>query len=85
MSGGVEKERARELVSTRSGLGPLWWASWVNRGWLDAWVGVVGGVENPEAAEEYKVQGGYLSLSLVPLDADLFCAFSIGIVDRVGW
>lgn len=51
VSGGVEMERDREIASRRSGLGPLGWASWVNTGWLDAWVGVVGGVESPEAAE----------------------------------
>lgn len=49
VSGGVERERERELCSGRSGLGPLCWASWVNTGWLDAWVGVWGGVESPEA------------------------------------
>lgn len=51
MSGGVERERDRVVGSERSGLGPLDWASWVNTGWLDTWVGVVGGVESPEAAE----------------------------------
>lgn len=49
MSGGVERQRERELGSRRSGLGPLCWASWVNTGWLAACVGVVGGVESPEA------------------------------------
>lgn len=49
MSGGVESERDRELVSRHSGLGLAGWASWVNTGWLDDWVGVVGGVESPEA------------------------------------
>ncbi len=51
MSGGVESERDLELASRRSGLGLLGWASGVNTGWLDDWVGVVGGVERPEAAE----------------------------------
>lgn len=37
------------LTSGRSGLGLLGWASWVNTGWLDDWVGVGGGVERPEA------------------------------------
>lgn len=51
VSGGVESERDRELDSRRSGLGLLGWASGagVNTGWLDDWVGVVGGVERPEA------------------------------------
>lgn len=53
MSGGVESERDREVGSRRSGLGLVSWASWVNTGWLDDWVGVVGGgVESPEAAEK---------------------------------
>lgn len=51
MSGGVEREWARELGSRRSGLGPIGWTSWLSTGWLDAWVGVEGGVESPEAAE----------------------------------
>lgn len=58
MSGGVDRERARVPGSRRSGLGPLCcWASWLNTGWLNAWVGVVGGVgvESPEAAERDKV------------------------------
>lgn len=55
MSGGVESERDREVGSRRSGLGLVSWASWVNTGWLDDWVGVVGGgVESPEAAEKQK-------------------------------
>lgn len=51
VSGGVKSERDRELISRRSGLGLLDWASWENTGWLDDWVGVAGGVESPEAAE----------------------------------
>lgn len=49
VSGGVESERDRGVTSCRSGLGLLCWASWVNTGWLDDCVGVVGGVESPEA------------------------------------
>lgn len=76
MSGGVERERERELCSGRSGLGPLCWTSWVNTGWLDAWVGVWGGVESPEAEERYRVQNRYLSLSLVSLDVNPYRTFS---------
>lgn len=49
VSGGVERERDRVVGSERSGLGPLCGLSGVNMGWLGASVGVVGGVERPEA------------------------------------
>lgn len=52
MSGGIDSERERLVASTCSALGVLGRASWVNTGWLDDWVGVVGGVESPEAADE---------------------------------
>lgn len=52
MSGGVDSERERLVASACSALGVLGRASWVNTGWLDDWVGVVGGVESPEAADE---------------------------------
>lgn len=51
MSGGVDSERVLGVASRCSTLGILSWVSWVNTGWLDDWVGVVGGVESPEAAE----------------------------------
>lgn len=57
MSGGVVRERDLELGSKRSGLGLLSWASWVNTGWPDTWVGVVGGVESPEAVKRLKNKG----------------------------
>lgn len=49
VSGGVERERDRVVGSERSGLGPLCGLSGVNMGWLDACVGVAGGVESPDA------------------------------------
>lgn len=52
VSGGVERERDRVVGSERSersGLGPLCGLSGVNMGWLEACVGVAGGVETPEA------------------------------------
>lgn len=52
MSGGIDSERERLAASACSALGVLGRASWVNTGWLDDWVGVVGGVESPEAADE---------------------------------
>lgn len=52
MSGGMDSERERLVASACSALGVLGRASWVNTGWLDDWVGVVGGVESPEAADE---------------------------------
>lgn len=50
VSGGVDSERDLGVASRCSGLGAHGWASWVNTGWLEDWVGVVGGVESPEAA-----------------------------------
>lgn len=52
MSGGIDSERERLVASACSVLGVFGRASWVNTGWLDDWVGVVGGVESPEAADE---------------------------------
>lgn len=51
MSGGVDNERDRVDASRCSGGAELVWASWGNIGWLDDWVGVVGGVERPEAVK----------------------------------
>lgn len=46
----MDRERSREVGSRRSGLGPLCCcASWLNTGWLEAWVGVEGDVDSPEA------------------------------------
>lgn len=71
------RERDLELGSKRSGLGLLGWTSWVNTGWLDTWVGVVGGVESPEAVKTLKkkeqVQHRYLNLSLVSLNVNPYC------------
>lgn len=52
VSGGIDSERDRLLVSTGSVLGVIGRTSWVNAGWLDDWVGVGGGVEIPEAEGE---------------------------------
>lgn len=49
VSGGIDSERDRLVVSTGSALGVIGRTSWVNAGWLDDWVGVGGGVEIPEA------------------------------------
>lgn len=49
-SGGEERERERASRRSRRS-GALRWTSWGNRGWLGDWVGVVGGVERPEAVE----------------------------------
>lgn len=54
VSGGVDNVRDLGVGSRCSALGILGWTSWVNTGWLDDWVGVVGGVESPEAAERLK-------------------------------
>lgn len=52
VSGGIDSERDRLVVSTGSALGVIGRTSWVNAGWLDDWVGVGGGVEIPEAEGE---------------------------------
>lgn len=67
MSSGVERDRARVLSSVRSGLGPPWEPSWVNTGWLDACVGVLGGVGAPEALLLLEKS---LMLPVVELDAE---------------
>lgn len=54
ISGGVDMERDRVLASGFSASAVLGWASWVNTGWLHDWVGVFGGVENPEAVRRMK-------------------------------
>lgn len=53
MSGGMDIEQDRGLASVLSATGVLGWASWVNTGWLHDWVGVFGGVENPEAVDRF--------------------------------
>ena len=57
-SGAVQdSERERERRLRRSAAGELGWASWGNRGWLEAWVGVEawmgvdGSDEPPEPVE----------------------------------
>lgn len=52
-------ERDRVLASGCSATAGLGWASWVNTGWLHDWVGVFGGVENPEAAKRFKTRWSY--------------------------
>lgn len=47
------------LASGFSATAGLSWASWVNTGWLHDWVGVFGGVENPEAAKRFKTRWSY--------------------------
>lgn len=54
MSGGVDIEWDRGLASGFAATGVLGWVSWVNTGWLHDWVGVFGGVENPEAVDRFK-------------------------------
>lgn len=54
VSGGVDSERVLGVVSRCSALGIVSGVSWVNTGWLEDWVGVVGGVESPEAVERLK-------------------------------
>lgn len=85
MSGGVESERDRELVSRHSGLGLAGWASWVNTGWLDDWVGVVGGVESPEAAgrQKKKIDTTTYLLFLSRLSIHTAFRVMIDVVDRL--
>lgn len=53
VSGGMDRERDREVASGCSAMGVLGWASWMKAGWLADWVGVVGGVESPEAVDRF--------------------------------
>lgn len=76
MSGGVDSERDLGVASRCSALGILGWTSWVNTGWLDDWVGVVGGVESPEAAERLKKTKTDNTTYLVSLDVKPHCILS---------
>lgn len=54
MSGGVDTERERGLASGSAAAMVPGWASWGNAGWLQDWVGVLGGVDSPEAVDRVK-------------------------------
>lgn len=54
MSGGVDTERERGLASGSASAMVPGWASWGNTGWLQDWVGVLGGVDSPEAVDRVK-------------------------------